>query len=280
MNCNDNIGFIESKINSFIFKAPKRHYLKNKSEKANNFEKYIETFNSNDGKIRLSFFVIHPHNMDKSQEKLPYILWSHGNASDLIDLYPTIKNFYSQLNRQIGIIVYDYEGYGSSSGTCRETNCYRDLKIMIDFCCNKLKISRNCLFLLGESLGTGIVIDYVSRHPDWETPIILLAPYKTISRVLIDPHWIYSLTNIVINSIDRFTSIDKIDKIKCPIIIYHGIKDTIINYRHSVELRRKNRTNTTLILLKKANHNDILSYINPQEIWNIVFNHINSSKNN
>ena len=161
-----------------------------------------------------------------------------------------------------------------------KTNCYRDLKFMIDMCHDKYNISKDKLFLLGQSLGTGIVIDYVSNHPEWKTPIILLSPYKTISRVLVDPDWKDVITNLVINSIDRFASIDKIENIKCSVIIYHGMKDEMINYKHSIELRKRNKSNTTLILLKYAHHNDILSYIDVKEIWNIIFNHLNLNKSN
>lgn len=276
--CIDNgtIGFIEAKMNELMFKPPKRNL--SKLEKPTFIEtiETIETFldareNEN---ISLSYFVIHPSDKDKKDK--PYILWSHGNGCDIIETYPEMKDLHSKLNGQIGIIMYDYEGYGLSSGKCRETNCYRNLSMMIDLCKNTLNISANNLFLLGHSLGTGVVIDYVANHTDWETPIILISPYKSISRVLVDPHWTDLLTNFVVNCVDRFVSIDKIEKITSPIYIYHGMKDTLIDYHHSIELRKKNKGNTTLILMKHANHNDMLRHINPKEIWNIIFNYKNT----
>ena len=283
------IGYIESKMNGLIFQPPNREYFKTELDPP----KYIETFTTNisdnddldHNKVTLSYFVLHPNEIaharksEKTKARLntypPYILWSHGNGSDLIESYPVMKALHSELGRHIGIIMYDYEGYGLSSGKCREVNCYRDLDIMVKLCRTQFKIPSDRLFLLGHSLGTGVVIDYVSSRPEWKTPIILLSPYKTISRVLVDPHWTDLFTNLVVNSLDRFTSINKFDKIRCPVIIYHGLKDTMIDYRHSVELRKLNKKRTTLILLKSAGHNDILSYIDPKEIWNIVFNHIN-----
>lgn len=296
---NNQIGYIESKMNGLIFKPPNRDYLKHTGT-----PEYIESFdgdheddlqdgNSNNNgnkngheKIKLSYFVLHPNeiqharkserNKIRKKTNPPYILWSHGNGSDLIEAYPIIQALHAELGGHIGIVMYDYEGYGVSSGQCRETNCYRDLEIMVGFCRKNLQVLKNRLFLLGQSLGTGVVIDYVAKNTSWKTPIILLSPYKTISRVLVDPHWTDLITNLVVNSIDRFTSIDKFAKIKCPVIIYHGMKDTLIVHKHSVELREQNKKRTTLILLKHAAHNDILSHIDSKEIWNIVFNHINT----
>lgn len=280
MSETSNIGFVESKMNELIFKPPNREYfnsqLNNKSEKPH----YIKIFeckdesSNTDQQINLSYFVIHP--VDRNRSYNPYILWSHGNGSDLMELYPIIKNLHTRLSGQIGIIVYDYEGYGLSSGQSREINCYRNLDMMIEFCKTRLNIPLDRLFLLGHSLGTGVVINYVSKITEWKTPIILLSPYKSISRVLVDPHWTDILTNFIVNCIDRFKSIDKIENITCPIVIYHGMRDTLIDYHHSIELRKKNKTRTTLILIKRAGHNDILNHIDPKEIWNIVFNHINS----
>jgi abhydrolase domain-containing protein 17 len=282
----NSIGYIETQMNNLIFKPPNRQYIK----KNGDIPKYIENFTSesfNDDTIDLSYFVIHPNEIRharksekrkaKKKSNPPYILWSHGNGCDLIESYPVMRALHSELGGHVGIIMYDYEGYGLSSGNCRETNCYRDLELMVDYCTSKLEIPKDRLFLLGHSLGTGVVVDYVSSHKsDWKTPIILLSPYKTISRVMVDPHWMDLITNTLINSIDRFTSIDKIGEIDTPIIIYHGMKDALITYKHSVELRNANKKRTTLVLLKKATHNDILTHIDPKEIWNIVFNFINS----
>lgn len=287
---NNGIGFIESKMNGLIFKPPDRSGLKRigAPDLFETFDSTMDGEDNNDNAIKLSYFVIHPNeiaharqnysekNKIRKQTNPPYILWSHGNGSDLIDSYPVIKALHSELGGHIGIVMYDYEGYGMSSGECRETNCYRDLDMMVKFCRKRLNVPKDRLFLLGHSLGTGVVIDYVSNRPNWKTPIILLSPYKTISRVLVDPHWSDFLTNIIVNSIDRFTSVDKFEKIRCPIIIYHGMQDTLIDYYHSVDLRKLNKKRTTLILLKAAGHNDMIGHIDPKEIWNIVFNHINS----
>lgn len=93
---------------------------------------------------------------------------------------------------------------------------------------------------------------------------------------MVDPHDMDMLTNSVLKYVDRFCTTDKIGNIKTPIIIYHGMKDTLIECKHSLHLQKVNKEHTSVILLKEAGHNDILIHIDMRELWNIIFNHINS----
>lgn len=254
-----NTSLVESLLNMAIFMPPKRSI--NKPD-------YIKHLDD------ITYFVIHPKSNDSNS---PYILWSHGNGCDLQYLYPVLRSVFIRLNQQIGIISYDYRGYGLSGGTCKESNCYQDLDKMVEFCISDLSISSNRLFLVGRSLGSGVVVDYVSKnYYKWTTPIILMCPYKTICRVPFDPPNIAAMYNIMLKYIDRFRSIDKIQYIESPIIIYHGIRDELISYKHSLELQKHNPKNTTVILLRDATHN-LLNHVDMREIWNIVFNFINHS---
>jgi pimeloyl-ACP methyl ester carboxylesterase len=225
----------------------------------------------------LTYSVIHPSSIkSKKSRNQPYIVWSHGNACDIVDSYPMMQSIHAKLNGNVGIIMYDYEGYGMSSGKCGEGSCYNSLDIMIEYCENELSISKNMLFLIGQSLGSGVVVEYAYKHADsWTTPIILLSPYKSISRVVVDPHKYDMCSNLMIRYIDKFCTMDKISSINSPIVIYHGIQDRLIGYEHSIYLYELNKQNTTLILLKYADHNNLCDHIDMREIWNTIFNHIN-----
>lgn len=250
------IGLIESILNVGIFRPPSR------SINCSSYIKFVDD---------ISYFIIHPKSKSKTS---PYILWSHGNGADLQYLYPILKSVFIRLYEQIGIIAYDYRGYGLSKGICREENCYQDLDKMIEFCI-KLGIPSKRLFLVGISLGSGVVVEYVSRNSyKWTTPIILMCPYMSICRILFDPPYMATAYNILLKYVDKFKSIFKIQNIESPIIIYHGLRDELISYKHSLELQKNNPKHTTVILLKDATH-DLLNHIDMREIWNICFNFIN-----
>jgi pimeloyl-ACP methyl ester carboxylesterase len=262
----NNVGYIESMMNTLIF-LPRNKEIFKVSYKPD-WIKYITLPNSN----KLSYFVIDPIsnksvNTLKSDKK--YILWSHGNAGDLLSLYPVMKMLYQSMGGRIGIIVYDYEGYGYSNGECSEKNCYNDLACMVRHSLLTLNIRKKNIFLIGQSLGTGVVVDFCYRH-HWKTPIILISPYKSISRVKIDPYWFDIISNIAIDNIDMFTTQYKLHYLKCNIIIYHGTRDQMIPVEHSIEMYNNHTDKIKLILLKNATHNDTLNYIRPLQLLNII----------
>lgn len=272
-------GHIENFMNAQVFKPPIRL-----SKDIPEFIKTIDCTYSDCQDALITYFVIHPEPPKKTKKKYgknndpPYLVWNHGNACDIQEIYPKLHNMYNKMGRNIGIICYDYEGYGYSSGTPRETNCYRNLQTVVEYANKELGISRNKLFLVGHSLGTGIVIDYVHKHDSWETPIILLSPYKTISRVIYDPSVFNVGLNLTIKLVDRFCSVDKIGSIKVPIVIYHGTSDMLIECYNSLDLQKANSQYTMVVLIEGADHNSLFDRIDPRQIWNVVFNHIN--KNN
>lgn len=263
-----NVGYIESMMNGLIFAPPDKEPFTDILSKPK-WLKYIILPNTN----KLSYFVIDPiedslRPINKHSDK-KYILWSHGNAGDLLDMYPFMKTFHKEINGKLGIIIYDYEGYGYSDGVCSEKTCYNDLTCMVHHSLTVLGIQKRNLFLIGQSLGTGIVVDFCYKNL-WTTPIILISPYKSISRVKLDPHWTNIISNIIVNSIDMFTTHYKLDDLKCPIIIYHGLDDEMIPASHSIEMYNNHTDKIKLILVENATHNDILDYVNASQILNMI----------
>lgn len=263
---NQSLGPIETTLNNVIFMPPNREMFKQYNN-APNWMRFIKT---NSGK-KISYFVIEPDNFHNGEDK-KYIIWSHGNGSDIIGMYGPMVTLHRQLRGKVGIIAYDYEGYGFSNGICSEKNCYSDLRVIVKHALNIVGVKKENIFLIGQSLGTGVVVDFCAVN-DWTTPIILLAPYKSIARVKVDPYWLDIVSNLFVNCVDMFCSQYKLPDVDAPIIIYHGMKDKLILPYHSVEMYNQHRDKITLILLKNAGHNDILRNINTDQILDIVFNY-------
>lgn len=256
------VGYLEGYMNRMIFCPPNRQYDYRTINKPS-WIKYLKMPNSRS----ITYFSLDPKTEDNVDSR--YILWSHGNGGDLLSHYPVMKRWFEAMGKKIGIIVYDYEGYGMSDGVCSEKNCYNDLTFMVSHVLNELHIKQKNLYLVGQSLGTGIVVDFCSRHR-WMTPIILISPYKSISRVMVDPHWLDVVSNVVVNTLDMFTTHHKLPQVRCPIIIYHGLRDKLILPHHSVEMYNNHRDKITLVLLKNADHNNILDYINLEQISDVI----------
>lgn len=203
--------------------------------------------------IKIPYVVLEPNR--KTNDNI--IIFSHGNATDIFSMF----SYFKILSNMSGSVVlgYDYPGYSVSSHIKpSEENCYKAIQGIVDFAINSLGFSKKNIFLIGQSLGTGVVANYAAEN-NWENPIMLISPYKTICKVVLDS----SLTSFI----DKFETINKTDDIICPVKIIHGLDDQVINYKHSEELYSK-LSNKSLCpkFIKGVGHNDILETISQNDI--------------
>jgi len=164
-------------------------------------------------------------------ESKKLIIFCHGNASDLTMCKPFCDKL-SQLLK-IKAVSFDYRGYGTSVGKPDEDSCYDDLATVVNYYKNY------DIILIGHSLGTGVVVGASYKYK-WKYPIVLIAPFKYIIKVVFD--------KINLFPIDAFNNESKIKKLKSDILILHGKMDTVINIIHSQVLFNKIKNN------KKYNH--------------------------
>jgi pimeloyl-ACP methyl ester carboxylesterase len=208
--------------------------------------------------LSVPIVVVNPKN---NWNPTKYIVFSHGNASDIFTMF----EYFEQLADACGagVVGYDYVGYGlSRECTPTESNCYASMECCMNHVLNTLKIEPSNLYLVGQSLGTGMTIDYVSKH-SWANPIILISPYKSICRVAYDTS--------LISSVDKFKSHDKLENILCPVKIFHGKADETINISHGyalyADLIDKSIEPTWF---EGVGHNDILNYITPDHYLEVL----------
>jgi len=240
----------ETFINQRVFLPPPKQYI--------TYPHSVKNFKIKSNQNDIDVIMCYPDNLTSNK----FIIFSHGNASSNETMWQYLLDLSYKLNARV--ICYDYQGYGHSQGVCSEKNCYRDIASVINY----IKETFNAfdIYLIGQSLGTGIVMDYVSKNK-WTTPIILISPYKSIVRVVNDTTLAY-----LASPVDIFNTQSKIHKITCPIKIYHGENDTIINIKHSkdlVQMMPNKKFNPTWI--QNCDHGDILEKIDYNEIRKIMY---------
>ena len=225
-NCVDKV------IDNFVFYPPcKENKVFNKLTSDNSKLVFVTSKN----KKRVSLVEIYPShgkhgkhgnhgNHGNPPEK--YLVYSHGTKTTIVGKFNYWKKIANDLN--IGIISYDYIGYGlSENEDPSEQGCYDSLDAVMDYINNTLAVDKTNIILVGRSLGTGIVVDYAVKH-NWETPIMLISPYKSICTVVMDT-WLVSLIN-------KYNTVEKISRLKCPTKIIHGTLDDIIDISHAEAL--------------------------------------------
>ena len=253
-SCSDcSVSSLENTMNSKIFHPPTRSYDP-ESLNSNSCVIYSTTTASD---LTVYLALVQPQTDTVSSK---YIIFSTGNGADIFNMLPYAQHLANKLD--LSVILYDYPGYGNSTGYCSENNCYEALASVVNFTMKRLEASEKDITLMGQSLGTGIVVDYVSKNV-WNRPIILISPYKSIISVVYD--------SSIVGPIDKFKTLSKLDNVNCPVKIFHGLDDELINVSHGKTIhQRLGDKALEPTWLPGIGHNDILWAVDLAEINRIV----------
>ena len=82
--------------------------------------------------------------------------------------------------------------------------------------------------LYGESLGTGVATQMATEFKDVGA-VVLESPYVSMADVAQEVMKMFPVRALVK---DKYMTVDKISKVKAPILIMHGTEDELIPYEH------------------------------------------------
>lgn len=183
------------------------------------------------------------------------VLFSHGNAEDLATLDPFLRYFHQQ---GYSVFAYDYSGYGLSEGKAKEKNTYQNIFSAYAYLIKDLKIAPENIIVYGRSLGGGPSVELASQKP--VGGLILEGTFTSAYQVK---------TRYPIIPFDKYKNIQKISKVKAPILFIHGSKDSIIPIWHARALYDKATAPKTFYEVPEAGHNDLLLIAGPHYWHNI-----------
>lgn len=183
------------------------------------------------------------------------ILYSHGNGEDIGDLREIFENFQSS---GYSVFAYDYRGYGTSDGMVSEKSFYEDAGAIYSYLVNELKKPPEKIIVLGRSIGGAAAIDIASKEK--VAGLILEGAFTSAFRVVMP---------IVPFPFDKFKNIDKIDKVRCPILFIHGRDDTIVPFSHGLSLFEKANEPKLSFWVEDAGHNDLFS-VADVKYWEVL----------
>lgn len=166
----------------------------------------------------------------------PTIVYFHGNAGHVGDRAEKLRHF---ADAGFGILALSYRGFGKSDGLPTELGLYEDARTAVAYAKEKLEIAAEELMIYGESLGSGVATHTAYMLAQGGTPIgalILEAPYTSVARRAQE---MYPFIPAFWLARDKYHSIDKIDKIKAPLLLFHGEKDTVIPVHHGRTMLEK-----------------------------------------
>ena len=201
-------------------------------------------------------------------------LYSHGNTGWIGTVLQS--KVFSTLLKDKTIFIYDYRGYGTSTGTLSSRGCLNDSITVYNFLINNKKVNPKKIILFGHSLGCCVstyLMQYILLSKK-ESPntLIIQNPFLNINRITADYYPFIGSYIISKMKTDKFMrNIDKLSN-NLNICIIHAKQDEIINYRHSIELSKCLINNTPKLCILDGSH-DIVMYDNK------IYEYINNINN-
>lgn len=167
-------------------------------------------------------------------------IYAHGNGGNIrIILQSKIIH---HLMMYSSVIIFDYRGYGNSTGIPSEFGLKNDIKNIWNYTTQQLKYKPKDIILFGTSLGTACVTYLCSELESEQLPqcIILQSGFYSLKRLVNEK--INRLAGLFLTN--KFNNSMYIKKIKektnyLPIFLLHSKFDTLINYKHSEDLAKE-----------------------------------------
>ncbi|KAG4158660.1 hypothetical protein ERO13_D02G132100v2 [Gossypium hirsutum] len=177
------------------------------------------------------------------------VLYSHGNAADIGQMYHIFTELSVHLN--VNLMGYDYSGYGQSSGKPSEQDTYADIEAANKCLEEMYGIKQEDTILYGQSVGSGPALELAIRLPHLRA-VILHSPILSGLRVM------YPVKRTL--WFDIYKNIDKIPLVDCPVLVIHGTEDEVVNFSHGKQLWELCKEKYEPLWLKGGNHCDLELY--------------------
>ena len=156
------------------------------------------------------------------------LLFCHGNAGNISDRLESIRVL-NQLG--LNVFIFDYRGYGKSSGSPSEKGTYRDAAAAYDSLTAKLRIKPQALVMMGRSLGGAVAIQLAQEKK--AAALICEATFTSVEEL--GRHF-YPYLPVKLFIFDRYDSLSKVGKLSLPQLYVHSRSDDLIPFRQGKQL--------------------------------------------
>jgi uncharacterized protein len=179
-------------------------------------------------------------------EGAPTLVWSHGNAGNIASRSPVLQGLAA---RGLGVLAYDYRGYGGSGGRPSESGVYLDVEAAYD----SVALPGARIVAFGESLGGAVSIHLATVRPC--TAVVVVSTFTTMRDVA---RFHYGLAGLLAGS--GFDSLRRISGVHVPLLVAHGDEDEVVPYALGQALFAAAGEPKRFLRLLGAHHNDVFEH--------------------
>jgi fermentation-respiration switch protein FrsA (DUF1100 family) len=184
------------------------------------------------------------------------VLILHGNAGNISGRMGYLTMFY---RLGYNTFIFDYRGYGQSSGTPSEQGTYRDATAAWEYLVRKRAIAPSSVVLLGESLG-GAIASWLAVR---EKPglLVLASAFTSVPDM---GARLYPYLPVRLLSRFEYNTLDHLKDVTCPVFVAHSPQDEIVPFEQGQALSEA-APNPKQFLELQGGHND--GFVYTREEW-------------
>jgi fermentation-respiration switch protein FrsA (DUF1100 family) len=172
------------------------------------------------------------------------LLYCHGNGGNISHRLPKLEAFHERLG--LSILIFDYRGYGRSTGVPGETGTYADARAMRGWLRNR---SPGPVVYLGASLGAAVATTLAAEDPP--AALILEAPLASVqamaSATVPGAGWLFRT---------RYDTLGTVGRVGAPLLVLHGDADEVVPYRQGRAVFEAASEPKVFVTIPGAHHND------------------------
>lgn len=153
------------------------------------------------------------------------VLFLHGNGESVADRPELVAQLHMA---GWDVLIPAYRGYPGSDGTPSEAGLASDADAAWTYLVEERGIAPDRIVVHGKSLGGAVATSLATRHPP--AALVLESTFTSMTDMARRMAWMYPLSWLVT---DPFPTLDRAPSIRTPVLLLHGIEDTLIPIEHA-----------------------------------------------
>ena len=193
---------------------------------------------------RLHAWSVRPEGLG---DRLGAVLVCHGNAGNIANRQLTAETFAAM---GWAVLMFEYRGYGASSGKPDEEGTYVDAVAAYDRLAADPAIDPKRIVAYGESLGGAVAIELAGRRP-----LAALVVESTFTSMPDIGAAVYPWIPVRLLARAHYDSVEKVPALKIPLLVIHSPQDDLIPFEQGQRLFAAARE-PKQFLATSGRHND------------------------
>jgi len=192
----------------------------------------------------------------------PAVLVANGNGGHRGLRLPLAR---ALADRGLGVLLFDYRGYGGNPGSPSEEGLARDVRAARTFLLADAGVPPERLLYLGESLGAAVVTELATEHPP--AGLVLRSPFVDLAAVGSE-HYPFLPVRALLR--DRYPVAEQVATVRVPTTVVLGDADRIVPPEQSRAVARAAARLHRLVEVRGADHNDTVLLDGPELVDAVV----------